>query len=303
MPSIKRKIIVPVLKPKLTVKKLPRAEMSKGVVNTLAVGKMIEKNLGRIGVGITSLVLTAINRRIEDTRLRRPAEKHQMDLEPWRIAATHNLINVLRESVEVRKTNKNGNIRYNFLLGEKTFLNIHTGGSARKNGYWALLNYGGKISIDAVGVPGYFGGGVLPSATRGGKESFHYTGPTSFKTKKQGGPSTNPKGTRLTLMIPKKSVIGINFIGAGYEKLLELSKKGAVGIKKTSEKFLLRKLIKQRVLTREETKEMERLYAKVGDDKYALADPKDIKAVKTKAKKIIDIDIPVPGTDFFGNPI
>jgi len=212
------------IRPRIYVKKMPTSEVEDSIVNTIKIGHMIEGDMGRMGINITSYVLTAMNDKIEAKRKRKnPIGKHDLTLEPWRLTAGRNLIAVLKESVEIRKEIKAGGIRYRFLLGEKTFLDKHTGGrgsgQGKGVGYWAMLNYGGKISIDAKGVPGYFGTGVLPSTKYGGSQSFHWTGSNSLGSK-------GPKGTKIGLMIPKKLITGIDYIAAGYRAFLKMSREG-----------------------------------------------------------------------------
>jgi hypothetical protein len=212
--------------PKIYIQNFPDKKLKDQIVNTVKVGKMIEGYLGQVGLSITGDVLEAMNKQIENQR-KRIREDHQKDLEPWRLTTGRNLITTLRQSVEIRKEIKGNQIRYRFLLGREDFLNLHAP-------YWRMLDKGGKISLKATGVPGYFGKGLLPSATKGEKvsagqkinrgkyglgESFHYTGPTSL-----GG--LNPKGTKLSLMIPKRPIKGINYIGAGVKEFRRVAKEG-----------------------------------------------------------------------------
>jgi len=206
------------VKLRIYTKKFENAEIKNSMVNTIKLGKMIEGNLGRMGVNIAGMVLTSMENRIEAKRLRKnPIGKHDLTLEPWRLTAGRNLMAVLRESVEIRKEPNGNNFRYRFLLGREKFLHDHAP-------YWRMLDKGGKIKIKTPtgGVPGYFGGGVLPSAHRGGVESFHWTGSNSLGTK-------GPKGAFISLMIPEKLIKGIGYLAVGYSTFL---KKAAEGLRK-----------------------------------------------------------------------
>jgi len=210
--------------PRVYVKKMPNTRVRNSFIKMEKIGKMIEGDMGRMGVNITSKVVFAMERQIERERKRKnPIGKHDRSLEPWRLTAGRNLIAVLRESVDIRKQEVGGKLRYTFLLGQKSFLKLHSP-------YWAMLNYGGKISIDAKGVPGYFGAGQLPSGLHN-DQSFHWTGSSTFIKKKDGGPAKSPIGTRIGLMIPKKLIVGIHYIGAGYQEFLNKGQEGIQFVK------------------------------------------------------------------------
>jgi len=212
--------------PRIQIQKFSDKNIKNRIVNTIKVGAMIEGYLGQAGVSITGKVVEAMHKQIE-TKRKRIAEQHQTDLEDWRLTKGRNLIETLRQSVEVRKEIKQGRVRYRFLLGRESFMREHAP-------YWRMLDRGGKISLDAIGVPGYFGKGLLPSAIKGAKiakgqkvsggkyglgESFHYTGATSLG-------KASPKVTAIGLMIPKRLIKGINYIGAGMK---EFNKQAQIG--------------------------------------------------------------------------
>ena len=212
------------IKPRVYVKKMPNLEVKGSFVNMEKIGAILEGNMGRAGLSITGLVLTAMSKQIEDKRRRKnPIGKHDLSLEPWRLTAGRNLIAALKESTDIRKEGFGTNSRYTFVLGRIKFLKEHAP-------YWAMLNYGGKISIDAKGVPGYFGSGTQPSS-RNSNQSFHWSP----------GFGKSPVGTKIGLMIPKKLISGINYIGAGYREYLKYGKSSIMEMKYAAEEAFISK--------------------------------------------------------------
>lgn len=265
-----------VIKPRVYVKKMPNLEVKNSFVNMVKIGKMLEGDMGRAGLSITGLVLTAMNHQIEDRRIRKsPIGKHDLSLEPWRLTAGRNLIAVLRESTEIRKEAIGNNFRYTFVLGQKTFLDKHTGGrgsgSGRKVGYWAMLNYGGKISIDATGVPGYFGSGTQPSS-RNNNQSFHWSP----------GFGKSPTGTRIGLMIPKKLIVGINYIYAGYLQYLKYGQSSIMEMKYAAEEAFISKQVGTHP-TVDKVRTYERKMKAIQNKKDKLIDKDTEKVMKQKA--------------------
>ena len=266
------------IKPRIYIKKMPNKEVKGSFVNMRKIGAMLEGDMGREGVSITGLVLSVMNDQIESSRKRKnPIGKHDLSLEPWRLTAGRNLIKVLIESVDIKKDDFGNTIKYTFVLGRNSFLKEHAP-------YWRMLNYGGKISINATGVPGYFGAGQQPSGLHN-DQSFHWTGSSSFIKKKDGGPALAPTGTKLGLMIPKKHIVGINYIGAGYQAYLSWGKNSIIDMKLAVEEAFIGNEVGTHP-TDEKVKRYEQKMKILQAKKDKLIKPEIAETIKQKAAKL-----------------
>ncbi len=199
---------------RLYIIKNPKQQIRGKKAMLVKLGKSLPDEMKHLVLGLKNKVLDRVERYINENRTR-IREKHQLNLEPWRLKTSSNLIAVLRASSSVVRTGTN---RVQFFIGKESFLDKHAP-------YWKMLNYGGRIKSGFV--PGYFGKGLQPGAVS--SDTFKYTGRTKTGYAQEGSGSYGK--SKIKGMVPSKPITGIRYLTVAHQTFIT---EGNIALKRAS---------------------------------------------------------------------